>query len=405
VDALCSVCWIPGIQPAAGGTRGVRELKVLQKDKARSQPVIMHPVVFVSAFLLLGALFALQEWIGMHLWNYHVTFSLVLEAWSVQYFLWGVFSWLLWWRLGPKVQQATLLCTLTRILPLSIAVSIVVEMIWVLCFPNLPLSHAHMAYWHRLNFHLHAELIDNMVIFWCVVALFRGIGYYEKFREKEDAAAQLEVQLAQAQIQALRMQLNPHFLFNAMNSISSLMQSDVVAADTMLEQLSSLLRISLERGQVQLIPLSDEIEFVEMYMAMQGRRYAGRLIQEVHVDPELHDALVPAMILQPLVENAYVHGISRLECDGLLVVEVGQEGPYMVISVLNSGTGLHHDGAGESSGQGVGLANVKDRLRLHYGDSQRFSIQEVGVNKVEVTMKLPLQFQSNPYAKLKGYGA
>jgi len=389
----------------ARGEEGETALKFLPKEKARSQPAFMHPALFVSAFLLLGALFALQEWFGMHMWNYRVTFLLVLEAWSVQYLLWGVFCWILWWRMGVHIQRASLRFALIWLLPLSVILSVVVEMIWVLCFPNLPLSHAHMTYWHRLSFELHEELIDNMVIFWCAAGLFRGIGYYQRFREKEDAAAQLEVQLAQAQIQALRMQLNPHFLFNAMNSISSLMQTDIIAADTMLEQLSSLLRISLERGTVQLIPLSDEIEFVEMYMAMQGSRFAGRIIQEVQVDPELHDALIPAMILQPIVENAYVHGVSRLECDGLLVIQVNREGFYMVISVLNTGNGLHRDGPQIGFAHGIGLANVQDRLRLHYGDAHRFSIQEVAVNKVEVTMKLPVRFQSNQDEKLKGYGA
>ena len=115
------------------------------------------------------------------------------------------------------------------------------------------------------------------------------------------------------------MQLNPHFLFNAMNSISSLMRTDVEAADEMLEQLSSLLRISLERGSVQMIPLREEIDFLEVYLSMQDKRYADRVKRSISVDPELHDALIPAMILQPVVENAYVHGLSKIESDGELI--------------------------------------------------------------------------------------
>src|SRR6202012_2399795 len=158
---------------------------------------------------------------------------------------------------------------------------------------------------------------------------------YQLYREKEYATAQLKAQLAQAQLRALRMQLNPHFLFNTMNSISSLMQIDIAAADKMLEQLSSLLRITLERGDVQLIPLSDEMEFIEMYLAMQDRRFAGRVEQQMSVDPHVHDAIVPTMILQPIVENAYAHGLSRLSTKGLLSIHAAQEGSILCLSVTN----------------------------------------------------------------------
>ena len=179
-----------------------------------------------------------------------------------------------------------------------------------------------MPYWQRVPFNFKGDLVESMVIFWGAFFFFRGFGYYQQFREKETVAAQLEAQLANAQIAALRMQLNPHFLFNTMNSISSLMRSDIDAADSMLEQMSSLLRMTLERGDVQLIPLHDEIEFIETYLAMQDRRYAGRVMRTLSVDPELHDALVPAMILQPIVENAFVHGLSKLDRGGELTIEV-----------------------------------------------------------------------------------
>ena len=168
-----------------------------------------------------------------------------------------------------------------------------------------------MSYWKRFEFQLQAEFIDSMVLFGAPSLSFAGINYYQRFREKEKATAQLEVQLANAKLAALRMQLNPHFLFNAMNSISSLMRTDVDEADNMLEQLSSLLRISLERGNVQLIPLHEEMDFIEVYLSMQDRRYAGRVKRDISIDSELHDALVPAMFLQPLVENAYATDCRR----------------------------------------------------------------------------------------------
>jgi two-component system LytT family sensor kinase len=380
-------------------------LKLREAIKARSKPLIMHPAIFVGGFVFLGQLFALQEWITERLWNYKLDIGLLARAWAVQYFLWGVLCWLLWLGLGPKIQHASLRWIFGWLIPLSIFVCVGEEAIWVICFPNLPLSHEHMSFLHRLTFQLDAELIYSLGIFWCAVALFRGIGYYEKYREKEQAAAQLAVQLAHAQLRALRMQLNPHFLFNTMNSISSLMQIDVASADTMLEQLGSLLRITLERGEAQLIPLSDEMEFCEVYLALQDRRFAGRVRREVHVEHALHDALVPAMLLQPIIENAYAHGLSRLDRDGLLVIDVRRGGGRMKLSVSNNGGGLNPDFQHRPAGRGVGLTNVQDRLRLHYGKAQYFSIRETAPGKVEVSIALPLQFSTSPTESLTGYGA
>jgi anti-sigma regulatory factor (Ser/Thr protein kinase) len=360
----------------------------------------------VGAFTLLGLLFALQEWVSIHSWNSHIpiTFRLLIAAWCVHYFLLGTLFWLLWRWLGHHIQKASLFSMATKVLPLSLAVSVLEEMIWVGVFPQLPIGMPRMTYWHRLAFHLDSDIVDSLVIFWAVFFLLRGIGYYQLYRETAYAAVQLETQFANAQLRALRMQLNPHFLFNTMNSISSLMQTDIVAADKMLEQLSSLLRITLERGEVQLIPLSDEMEFIEMYLAMQDRRFTGRVRQEVSVEPDLYDAMVPAMILQPVVENAYTHGLSKLDKDGLIAIEVRRDNATLAISVINSGLGLHPESSNGAGRRGVGLANIKDRLRLHYGNSQAFTIEELAQGKVRVVLTLPLQFSESPTRQLTGYG-
>jgi two-component system LytT family sensor kinase len=372
---------------------------------ARFQPGFMHPAVFIGSSVLLGCIFALQEWMGVRMWSsYHIPLVNLLQAWCVYYGLWGVLCWLLWWWLGPQLQRARLAAILTWVLPLSIVVSILQEMIWVACFPNIPLNRPHMGYWRRLELELSDEIFNKIVIFWCAFALFRGIGYYQRFREKEDAAAQLETRLANAQISALRMQLNPHFLFNTMNGISSLMRSDVGAADNMLDQLASLLRITLERGDAQLIPLRDELDFIDLYLSMQGSRFGARVRQSISVDPELHDALVPAMILQPIVENAYAHGLSRLDSGGILEIEARKEGDRVRLSVLNSGVGLGSAERDAASGSGLGLANVKARLRLHYGAEHAFTIREVAADRVQVTVRLPLQFSECPDEEVAAFG-
>ena len=364
----------------------------------------MNPAIFISASVVLGVLFGFQEWLSLRHLGYPESPTIFLESWGFLFFLWGLISWLLWRLLGPQVQNAGMTTILAGFLPLSILVSAAEEMIWVLAFPSLPLNHPGMAYWHRLSIYLYEELLNNVVIFWCAFLLIRGLGYYQRFREHERATAQLEIQLANARISAMRMQLNPHFLFNTMNSISSLMRSDIDAADSMLEQLSCLMRITLERGEAQLIPLRDEMEFIELYLAMQAQRYAGRVVQTLYFDPELYDALVPAMLLQPIVENAYVHGISKVDSEGKLSVDVRRVGEQVKVCVINSGLGLKPHESHSTNGHGLGLANVRNRLKLHYGDYSSFSIEELDRRQVKVTILLPLHYSLDTPKPVARYG-
>jgi two-component system, LytTR family, sensor kinase len=374
-------------------------------ESERKQPFFMHPAIFVGASVLLGLSFALQEWTHSRLWSYHIGILQVLEAWGVQYFIWGVICWLLWWQFGPAIQSARGAAILTRLLPLSIVISVLEEMIWVLLFPKFPVSRIPMTYWQRFAFELNGEFVDNLVIFWCAFGLFRGVGYYQKYLEKEDVAKQLEAQLASAQLSALRIQLNPHFLFNTMNNISGMMRSDIDAADMMLEQLSSLLRITLLRGNSQLIPLRDEVDFIEIYLALQERRYGDRVRQIVSIDPELHDALVPVMILQPIVENAYVHGLSKLDKGGCLSIAARRVGVNVCLTVQNNGIGLLNYPPKASEGHGVGLANIRSRLELHYANHHRFAIREIERTQVEIAITFPLTLSQDQTELITRFGA
>lgn len=365
--------------------------------------VLMHPVVFIGIWVVLGILFALQEWMNLRRWGYHIGILIELQSWGVEFLIWGILSWSLWRTLGSFIQNASLKSALSKVVPLSFAVCIVKEMAFVSLFPNLPLNRPHMPYWTRFQFHLNAEIVNDMVFFWSSFLLIRGLGYYQRSRESERIAAQLETQLANARLSALQMQLNPHFLFNAMNSISSLMRTDVEAADEMLEQLSSLLRISLERGSVQMISVRDEIEFVEVYLSMQDRRYGDRVRRSLSVDPELHDAFIPAMILQPIVENAYVHGLSKIEKDGDLIIEARKVDSQVAFTVINSGVGLT-GGAELTCGHGVGITNLRSRLDLHYGEKCSFEIAELDSSHVRVRIEIPIQYPDAENSESTRYG-
>jgi two-component system LytT family sensor kinase len=365
----------------------------------------MHPAFFITAFTLLGILFALQEWTNMGLEGYSVDPKLVFETWGLQYFLWGVFCWLLSRIFRRFIKTVNAVRMLTVVLPACLAIFLVEDMIWVACFPHLPMKHPGMSYWHRVVFNYKGDLAESLAIFWCAFFFVRGVGYYQELREKETVAAQLETELANARIATLRMQLNPHFLFNTMNSISSLMRSDIEGADSLLEQLSSLLRMTLERRDIQMIPLHDEIEFTETYLAMQDRRYTGRVTRTLEVDPDLYDALVPAMILQPIVENAYAHGLSKIERGGELSIKVRKLSGQVNALITNTGPPLNNGQPGSSNGHGMGLTNVRNRLRLHYGAESSFSISDLDRNRVQVAISFPMQLAATSDESTTRFGA
>jgi two-component system LytT family sensor kinase len=275
-------------------------------------------------------------------------------------------------------------------LPLSVLVSVLVEASYT-AIVRYQHPGQHRTYVARVEHYLSSDLVTDLAIFWLVFALFRAVGYYQRFREREQVASRLEGQLVQARLQALQMQLNPHFLFNTLNSVSSLMRSDPDGADEMLERLSSLLRITLAKGQAQKVPLQEEMDVIQLYVSIQQLRFGDRVRHKIDVSPEAWDALVPTMILQPIVENAYVHGISKSLGPGAITIKASIEGDNLCISVRNTGS---LNDAPEK--HGVGIANVKTRLQLHYGSRQSFTIQEVTPGDVTAIFLLPLEIDKSP---------
>ena len=153
--------------------------------------------------------------------------------------------------------------------------------------------------------------------YWYVLLITQAIGYYGKYRERELQSSQLEAQLAYAQLEVLKIQLEPHFLFNTLNSIAALARNDGLAAEHMTLQLADLLRLSLDAVGVHEVPLSRELTFLQKYVDIQQTRFQDRLRVEMDIQPHTRSALVPNLILQPLVENAIRHGIGPRRAPGM----------------------------------------------------------------------------------------
>ena len=217
------------------------------------------------------------------------------------------------------------------------------------------------------------------------LAVALGLEYHTRATETARHAATLEAQLAQARFETLKAQLNPHFLFNTLNSISALLHRDPAGADRMLSRLGEFLRLTLENGAGPEVALADELRFTRCYLAIQEVRFSDRLTTEISVEPGVENALVPQLMLQPLVENAVRHGIQRMVGGGRIRISAARSGPGLRVEVSDNGPGPPP--AGGTSG--VGLANTAARLEALYGDRFRFDTSGGPGQGFRVTIELP----------------
>ncbi len=232
----------------------------------------------------------------------------------------------------------------------------------------------------------------NIPIYWVIVSIAHALTYYRRSEERERKALELEARLSDAKLQALRMQLHPHFLFNTLNAISTLVHKNPQAADEMIGNLSELLRATLDTAQ-QEIPLRQELAFLDRYLEIQQARFGDHLRIEKHIEASALDATVPTLILQPLVENAIRHGIEPQPRPGVVQVEARAENGSLKLAVRDNGAGMKHTGDNE----GIGLANTRSRLMQLYGPQATLTIKTGSGSGCSVELVIPLREQnSNP---------
>jgi signal transduction histidine kinase len=228
-----------------------------------------------------------------------------------------------------------------------------------------------------------------LLIYWVIVLISHAFNYYNSYRKGELKASQLRTQLVQAQLEALKMQLHPHFLFNTLHSISALLNQDVEAARSMISRLGDFLRLTLENAGAQEVTLQQELEFLNGYLEIERIRFQDRLTTLVKVDPSLLDQRVPNLILQPIVENALRHAIANSN-GGRIEIIVEPNNGMLRIQVRDNGPGLRLvPTVGETGKHGVGLANTKARLDRLYGSAHRLDLANEPSGGLVVTMEIP----------------
>ena len=335
---------------------------------------------------ILGLLFAMPN-LSAHDWPHPVLASLA-QWWS-----WGLVTPLIFWvdaRLPFKENQLGKRI-LAQLLP-----SLVLTILYIYVFAAVR-ALLGLGGWraladpHLLSSAFRGGLLWGWLVYWLIFGARQIYRYYHHYLASELRLKRMERSFSQARLNALRMQLDPHFLFNALNTVSSQVERDPRLARSMIEHLGDLLRLSLEARDRQEVPLAEEMAFLDHYVAIQKIRFGSSLRIETHIAPEVKFALVPCLIVQPLVENAIRHGVSRRTSGGAVTVTAERSGEQVEIRVIDDGVGLPAGWTLENS-TGLGLSVTRERIAgLHPNGSSRFEVGRRSGGGTEVEISLPLR--------------
>jgi signal transduction histidine kinase len=340
------------------------------------------------AWTIFGCVFALPDLSAAAGWRRGLLLSLTLW-WS-----WGLITPLILWtdRRIPVSRKQLALRVLAHLLPSLLITSVYV---YVLGAVRAALGIEDWNGLPTLRFlanSLQGMFLWNWLIYWLILGAWQAYRYYDHYLSAELRLERHEKNFSQARLNALRMQLDPHFLFNALNTISSQLERDPKLARRMIEHLGDLLRLSLESKDRHEVPLAEEIAFLEHYVAIQKIRFGDHLRIETQIAPDVKYASVPCLFVQPLVENAIRHGISRRASGGTVTVSAHRDGDRLDVRVLDDGVGLPPGWTLENSG-GLGLSVTRQRVAGLYPDGEtRFAVNRRPSGGTEVEISLPLRW-------------
>jgi len=312
-----------------------------------------------------------------------------------RYYLW--WSFYIWGILTPFVAAFSLrrpikAGTWKRVIPLHFAAGLLfvgAEIFIEAMIGRLRLHHglsAGEALRHYFTRHVQVSLL----VYWMLVVAVELYRMFDERRRQELRSSRLEAQLTAAQLEALRAQIHPHFLFNTLQAATTLIHDDPEDAEDILLRLSEILRASFDQPHVQEIPLSKELEILDLYMGIQERRFGDRLSFKVAVDQGVRECMVPALVLQPLVENAILHGIGKHKGADEVLIRGFQKNGALWLEVRNQNSHLEED-ALQPRARGVGLANTRTRLEQLYGTQQTFRLQNLEPTGVSAALSIPLR--------------
>lgn len=347
-----------------------------------------HIALAALAWTVLGCLFALPDLSTRTDRRHALLLSLTLW-WS-----WGMITPLILWvdRRIPVSSKQLGRRVLAHLLPSLLVTSVYVYLLGAVRAAFGIDEWKGLASIRVLVDSLRGLFLWNWLIYWLILGAWQAHHYYDRYVASELRLERLERNFSEARLNALRMQLEPHFLFNALNTISSQVERDPKLARGMIEHLGDLLRLSLASKDRQEVPLAEEMAFLEHYLAIQKIRFGDHLRIETQIAPEVKYASVPCFFVQPLVENAIRHGISRRASGGTVIVSARQDGNRLEIRVLDDGVGLPTGWTLENS-SGVGLSVTRQRVAGLYPDGETcFAVNQRASGGTEVEISLPLRW-------------
>ncbi len=351
--------------------------------------------LFAALWLVYSAYMAVQYYVMAGRLGGEITWSQALATQFLYGGLWFVFTPLILWlaRTVPfRKRKWAAIFALHFLLGVVVAVVQAWIYTFILSLHRLLTEGVPLAF--DAQFTRLASFFDYGIhLYWLVVALDYVYEYYFIARRHELNTATLEAQLAGARLRALTMQVRPHFLFNTLNAISVLIGSEPETARRMVGHLAALLRHTLSVTDQREITLQREMEFLQNYLEIEKTRFSDRLSIDFRIAPETLGALVPAMILQPLVENSVKHGVSKIGGSGKIEVTAERLNGRLRLAVYNTGEGP----TGPAMTGGIGLSNTRSRLRHLYGDDQEFTLRASGGGGVTAEITLP--YHTEPEAR------
>lgn len=361
-------------------------------------------LLYFGGWTLIGLHFAAWIIASATLAETEIPWTLVVSEF-LRWYLWALLVPIIAWAAGRYPLRRP---RLVGRLALHLGIGIVVSLVFAfLDLVKRELIHAVVrnAQTGNFRFSLHHDwpsmlawgMEYHLLTYVGIVAVIHAYLFQTRFSDREVKTSRLEAQLALARLEVLKMQLHPHFLFNALNAISALMHRDVDAADRMITKLSDLLRRSLDKDDRHQVSLASELDFLDRYLDIEKIRFRDRLTVEKDIDPACLQAQVPRLILQPLVENSIRHGIAVLSAAGTVSIHARRKGNRLLLAVADDGPGLP---SGKPSREGVGLANTRDRLAQLYGLDHSLSLDEAESGGLRVSMEIPYEEspRSNPIA-------
>ena len=352
-------------------------------------------LVYLIAWTVFGLFNFSRELTRRLYWHEQTHWLEMLTSWMVGVYITAALTPVVLW-LGRRwpIERQTWRTRVPLHLALSILFSAVEIALETVAFIQLGLLESVTNHSFLIGFPvlLVVGFHENIITYWGILGIQSGLRYYRGFQERELHASKLKAQLVKAQLSALKMQLQPHFLFNTLNAIMVLVrQQRVRQAEEMLARLSDLLRLVLEDVEEQQIPLRRELEYLRLYLSIEQVRFQDRLDIQISADDTALEAVVPHMGLQPIVENAVRHGIGRVAAAGTIRISAFRTGQTLIIRVADDGPGLGD--ADLAEGRGIGLANTHARLRQLYGDAASLKVEN-GERGVVATMTMPYRAAS-----------